>query len=59
MKFKILRPFGLLFCTGMRNTLRSFIKMYSIEVDVIGPEYIPFAGASVPLSARIFYRLGQ
>ena len=29
------------------------------EVDVIGPENILFAGASVHLSARKLYRLGQ
>ena len=31
----------------------------TLKVDVIGPENILFAGASVQLSARKFYRLWQ
>ena len=32
------------------------IKRRALKVDVIGPENIMFAGASVHLLARIFYR---
>ena len=39
---------------------RIFIKTHSVENRcVIGPENRLFAGASVHLSARRFYRLGQ
>ena len=31
----------------------------ALKIDVIGQENILFAGASVQLSARTFYRLGQ
>ena len=34
-------------------------KLIALEVDVIGPEIKLFAGASVRLSARKFYRLGH
>jgi len=35
------------------------LKGKALNVDVIGPENILFAGASVQFSARKFYRLGQ
>ena len=35
------------------------LKGTALNVDVIGPENILFAGASVQFSARKFYRLGQ
>ena len=31
----------------------------ALKIDVIGPENMLFAGASVHLSAQKFYRLGQ
>ena len=34
-------------------------KSIKLEVDVIGLENVLFAGASVHLSARKFYKLGQ
>ena len=34
-------------------------KRIALKLDVIGPENILYAGASVHLSAREFYRLGQ
>ena len=34
-------------------------KRISLKADVIGPENILFAGASVHLSAQKLYRLGQ
>ena len=33
-------------------------RLKALKVDVIGPENILFAGESVHLSARTFYRLG-
>ena len=56
-KFETLKPFRLLFALACE---RIFIKTHSVESRyVIGPENIQFAGASVHLSARKFYRLGQ
>ena len=48
----------LLFGTGM--SVEGFSsKRIALKIDVIGPENILFAGASVHLSAGKFYRLGQ
>ena len=35
------------------------MKMQNLKVDVIGPENVLFAGASLHLLARKFYRLWQ
>ena len=56
-KFETPKPFCLLFCNDMWKDF--IIKTHSFESRcVIGPENILFAGASVPLSARQFYRPG-
>ena len=34
-------------------------KLIALKTDVIGPENVLFAGASVRLLARRFYRLGH
>ena len=44
------------------SSKRIILKVEAIgpeNIDAIGPENILFAGASVYLSARKFYRLGQ
>ena len=54
---KALDPFVFFFALACE---RIFIKMHNIESScVIGFENILFVGASVHLSARKFYRLGQ
>ena len=56
-KSETLTPFGLLFRTG---TWKNFHQMHNTERRcAIGPENILFAGVSVDLSARKFYRLRQ
>ena len=56
IEMRSLKPvslFGLLLHTGMRK------DRIALKADVIGPESIVFAGASVHHSAQKFYRLGQ
>ena len=55
-KFETICLFVFFFALGCE---RIFIKTHSIDIDVIGPENILFAGASAHLSARKFYMLGQ
>ena len=61
MKFKILKPLSLSLSLSLALACRRvFINTNSIEnKGVIGPENTLFAGASVPLSPRKFYRLGS
>ena len=55
--FKPFSRFGLLSRTGVLKDFSS--KRIALKVDAIEPEDVHFAGASVQLSARRFYRLGQ
>ena len=56
-KFETLTPFFLFFFE--LTCERIFIKMNSIESNVIGPGNIVSAGMSMHLSAQKFYGLGQ
>ena len=59
-KVQKLNPLGLFVFIFAQARESIFIKTHSFESScVIGPENILFAGASVHLSARKFYRLGQ
>ena len=56
-KFETLNCFCLLF---LHCHVKGFsLNHIALKVDVIGPENILFAGASMHLSAQKFYRLGQ
>ena len=58
-KFETLKSFSLFFFF-LHRLLKGFLsKRTALKVDVIGAENILFAGASVHLSARKFYMLGQ
>ena len=60
MKLRNLKPLSLsvyFFLHWLVEGLSS--NRIALKVDVIGPELILFAGASVHLSARKFYRLGE
>ena len=60
LKVRNLKPLNLCVIFFTLACERIFIKTHRIESRcVIGPEHLLFAGASLHLSARKFYRLGQ
>ena len=56
-KCKVLNPYAFLFSALACE--KTFIKTHALKIDVIGPENILFAGASVHPAAWKFYRLLQ
>ena len=59
-KMRNLKPLSFFVFFFARAYERLFIKTHSIQSECVnGPENILFAGASVYLSARKFYRLGS
>ena len=58
-KFETLKPLYIYIYLKHRHVKGFSSKQIALKVDVTGAENILFAGASVHLSARKFYRLGQ